>query len=761
MDLATSFAASSFRKVLKGFEIGGLPYTDVQFHLRRLLAAGTPPDDLQEVLRRCELITPLPDYAHAEVLQIIEEAKERAAAQALEHEIEFAPDESESGVEPGTESHMMREALEAEQTKARDLGRALAERIASEQAARARGEEARRGSEQVQAELRSARHSISDRDAVIAQMRVSLDESNTRLAEAQRERAETRAYLESGAKSGTQTLADLVAARAEAEKLRSDSQQRLAEMAALRESLLARESTTAELRRALADSNTQLASLRQQSDRVITAHNAQLAASQKAHAEAMASLESQAKSAERVQRDFDMARSRAAALEAALAAARAETENMQRDSQQSLKPLELELHSARKRIDALEREVNASRNAAAPMRTERDALRSQLMAVQSKLRDTESLAATLQQSVRSDARRMAELQAAAVPRAASSAAASPAVAASTSPPAEALQIFPGKRAPQWKPNTRARVAGSAAAIVVLAVMVWAYSRRGSEPVLAPAAPAVGTPKPGTVMRDCPDCPALTVLPAGRFEQGSASSAAGTGSFEKPLHAVAIAYPVAMSTNAVTVDQFRDFVTATGRSMQGCDIYDGDWRHRPDNGWDNPGFAQSGSHPVTCASWNDAKAYAGWLSAKTGHHYRLPSASEWEYAARAGGAAVQPWPDSTTACAGANVADQSAVRRYPGWAVFACDDGYVFTAPVGTFKPNTFGLNDMLGNVFQWTEDCWNPDYAGAPADGSARADGDCSERELRGGSWFSNPAYVRANYRTSTVGIRLVRDMDS
>jgi formylglycine-generating enzyme required for sulfatase activity len=758
MDLATSFAASSFRKVLKGFEIGGLPYTDVQFHLRRLLAAGTPPDELQEVLRRCELITPLPDYAHAEVLQIIEEAKERAAAQALEHEIDFAPDESESSVEAGAESHMMREALEAEQTKARDLGRALAERIASEQAARARGEEARRGSEQVQAELRSARHSISDRDAVIAQMRVSLDESNTRLAEAQRERAETRAYLESGTKSGTQTLADLVAARAEAEKLRRESQQRLAEMAALRESLLAGEGTTAELRRALADSNVQLVSLRQQLDRVTTAHNAQVAALQKAHA------------------DFDIARSRAAALEAGLAAARAETEKMQRDSQQSLKPLELELHSARKRIDALEREVSASRNAAAPLRTERDALRAQLMAVQSKLRDTESLAATLQQSVRSDARRMAELQAAAVPRAASSAAvspapaaASPAAAASASPPAEALQIFPGKRAPQWKPNTRARVAGSAAAIVVLAVMVWAYSRRGSEPVLAPAAPAVGTPKPGTVMRDCPDCPALTVLPAGRFEQGSASSAAGTGSFEKPLHAVAIAYPVAMSTNAVTVDQFRDFVTATGRSMQGCDIYDGDWRHRPDNGWDNPGFAQSGSHPVTCASWNDAKAYAGWLSAKTGHHYRLPSASEWEYAARAGGAAVQPWPDSSTACAGANVADQSAVRRYPGWAVFACDDGYVFTAPVGTFKPNTFGLNDMLGNVFQWTEDCWNPDYAGAPADGSARADGDCSERELRGGSWFSNPAYVRANYRnhfgadyrTSTVGIRLVRDMDS
>ena len=87
--------------------------------------------------------------------------------------------------------------------------------------------------------------------------------------------------------------------------------------------------------------------------------------------------------------------------------------------------------------------------------------------------------------------------------------------------------------------------------------------------------------------------------------------------------------------------------------------------------------------------------------------------------------------------------------------------------MGSFKANSFGLNDMLGNVFQWTEDCWNADYKGAPVDGTARMDGDCAERELRGGSWFSSPNYVRANYRnhfaadyrTSTVGIRLARDI--
>ena len=210
------------------------------------------------------------------------------------------------------------------------------------------------------------------------------------------------------------------------------------------------------------------------------------------------------------------------------------------------------------------------------------------------------------------------------------------------------------------------------------------------------------------------------------------------------------------------------VTDTGRDIRGCDIYDGDWKHRPDNSWKNPGFPQTGSHPVTCVSWNDAKAYARWLSGKTGHQYRLPSASEWEYAARAGGEAVQPWgANGSAACAAANVADASAVQRYPGWAAFACNDGYVYTAPVGSFKANSFGLNDMLGNVFQWTEDCWYADNTGAPIDGSARSDGDCSEHELRGGSWFSTPAYVRANYRnhfaadyrTSSVGIRLVRDI--
>jgi formylglycine-generating enzyme required for sulfatase activity len=210
------------------------------------------------------------------------------------------------------------------------------------------------------------------------------------------------------------------------------------------------------------------------------------------------------------------------------------------------------------------------------------------------------------------------------------------------------------------------------------------------------------------------------------------------------------------------------VEATRREMPGCNTYDGEWRYQATASWQAPGFSQSADHPVACTSWSDAVAYAQWLSQKSGHAYRLPSASEWEYAARAGADSSQPWaPDASGACSDANVADQSAAQRFPGWNTFPCSDGYVNTAPVGSFKANAFGLNDLLGNVFEWVEDCWHPDYIGAPTDGSARRDGDCTEHELRGGSWFSSPRFVDASYRnrfetdyrSSAVGFRLVREV--
>jgi formylglycine-generating enzyme len=319
----------------------------------------------------------------------------------------------------------------------------------------------------------------------------------------------------------------------------------------------------------------------------------------------------------------------------------------------------------------------------------------------------------------------------------------------------------------------------AAALAVAGVWFWPSTKpaapSAAKPFPAQAIPSLAAPSPapppksGSVIRDCPDCPAMTVLPAGQFDQGAADDERDAPLFEKPRHRVRIDYAFAMSADDVTVDDFGQFAAATGREMKGCDTYDGDWRHRASASWKDPGFTQTPRHPVVCVSWNDASAYAAWLSAKAGHRYRLPSASEWEYAARAGGEAVRAWgADPTGACASANVADRAAERHYPGWTVFPCDDGYVYTAPVGSFKANAFGLDDVLGNVLVWTQDCWQPDYAQAPGDGTARESPDCRERELRGGSWFSAPAVVKASYRNhfdadyraSSVGFRLVREMD-
>ena len=335
------------------------------------------------------------------------------------------------------------------------------------------------------------------------------------------------------------------------------------------------------------------------------------------------------------------------------------------------------------------------------------------------------------------------------------------------------------------PRTAWKKPAAWAAAAILALLIgWFIGRPSPNTevppvVLQPETHVVPTPvpsmkpttvaaQPGSVIRDCPTCPSMTVLPTGHYTQGSPSNDPEALASEKPQHAVTIAAPLALSTNAVTVADFRDFVTATGHKLQGCEVYDGAWHRKTKADWKDPGFTQTDTHPVTCVSWNDATAYSRWLSAKTRHVYRLPSAAEWEYAARAGGDLSRPWGANTAgACSYANVADRTAEGQYPGWNVFGCSDNYVNTAPVGSFKANAFGLNDMLGNVFTWTQDCWHSDYTGAPGDGSARVDGNCSEHELRGGSWFSTPAFVRApyrnhfasDYRTSSVGIRLVREI--
>ena len=491
-----------------------------------------------------------------------------------------------------------------------------------------------------------------------------------------------------------------------------------------------------------------------------------------------AALEALTRSYERAREGESAAAERATALASALEAARAALEaeqgsvrQIQQERAESLASAQAAREQALQAEERLRNEVGELRDSLSERQVAIDQARQALEERDARIaalaRERSVLETALQARARAAAQLEAELRAARAgaesvasqPRTAESAAPAP-----TAPPAEReVSRDTPASPPVRRPVVAIRTLGWIAAAALLAGFTWLFTHRAT-PQAPRAAAAAPAPKPGSVIRDCPGCPEMTVLPTGRFTQGSAEGAA----FEQPLHWVVIRHSIALSTNPITVEEFAPFAAATGRDLQGCDTYDGEWKNRPENDWERPGFAQTGTHPVTCVSWNDAQAYAKWLTAKTGHRYRLPSASEWEFAARAGLPASRPWgAEGRDACASADVADASAERRYPGWTVFPCDDGYVYTAPVGAFKSNPFGLNDMLGNVLQWTEDCWHGSYLDAPVDGSAWLGGDCSVHEVRGASWFSPPAYARADYRdrfpadyrTSTVGIRLVREI--
>lgn len=253
---------------------------------------------------------------------------------------------------------------------------------------------------------------------------------------------------------------------------------------------------------------------------------------------------------------------------------------------------------------------------------------------------------------------------------------------------------------------------------------------------------------------------MTVAPAGSFPMG-APSPNGSPSpdrenhkkNERPIRNVRIAQPFAVGVYEVTVAEFGRFVDETGHSTGSfCRTFAaGEWGSiwNPKDGltWRNAFLGQNGSHPVACVSWDDARAYADWLSRRTGKRYRLLSEAEWEYAARAGTSSWRYWgDDESDQCAYANGADQSAHREYPGWSwsMASCDDGHARAAPVGSYRANPWGLHDVLGNVWEWVQDCNQQSYQGAPVDGSAWEHGDCSRRGLRGGSWGSSPWYLRS-----------------
>ena len=171
-------------------------------------------------------------------------------------------------------------------------------------------------------------------------------------------------------------------------------------------------------------------------------------------------------------------------------------------------------------------------------------------------------------------------------------------------------------------------------------------------------------------------------------------------------------------------------------------------------------------PVVNVSWSDGVAFAAWLSQQSGQRYRLPTEAEWEYAARAGSTASRFWganPDD--ACTYANVADLTAKKHRPRWTTFLCDDGYVVSAPVGSFKPNGFGLYDILGNVWEWCEDVYNSEAYGKLAKDNPVYQGPGEYRVMRGGGWSNGPLGIRSSHRVGlspdfghhALGLRLVK----
>jgi formylglycine-generating enzyme required for sulfatase activity len=248
-------------------------------------------------------------------------------------------------------------------------------------------------------------------------------------------------------------------------------------------------------------------------------------------------------------------------------------------------------------------------------------------------------------------------------------------------------------------------------------------------------PAPDATRSAQDFRDCANCPAMVVVPAGTFMMGSNAG----GADEKPVHKVTIARPFAVGKFDVTFAEWDACVAADA-----C-------KHKPDDlGWGR------GARPVINVSWDDAnREYLPWLNGKTGKIYRLLSEAEWEYAARAGATTTYSWGNDVgkgnANCAGCG-------NRWDGKQ----------TAPVGSFKPNAFGLYDMNGNVWQWVADCYKDSYLTALPDGATAPEAGGCSRVLRGGSWLNNPHFLRAanragftaDYRYSHIGLRLARSLD-
>lgn len=288
--------------------------------------------------------------------------------------------------------------------------------------------------------------------------------------------------------------------------------------------------------------------------------------------------------------------------------------------------------------------------------------------------------------------------------------------------------------------------------------------------MACGATAADRAAPARTFHDCRDCPEMVAVPAGTFTMGDDSPSAPKD--EQPAHEVAVR-SFAVARTEITHAQFAVFVAEAGYQAPGpctADVdRDGRWESVADKNWRDPGFPTGDDYPVTCMNWADAKSYAGWLSRKTGKPYRLLSEAEYEYALR-GGTITQYWwgDDVEQMCGNANGADASVMKLFPTWRDgAACEDGHPFLAPVASYRPNPFGLYDMAGNAWEWTEDCYAPDYRAPPQESPPPGQQQC-RHVTRGGSWGYGVHDLRSAQRNhviwtfqrgADVGFRVARDL--
>jgi formylglycine-generating enzyme required for sulfatase activity/serine/threonine protein kinase len=317
------------------------------------------------------------------------------------------------------------------------------------------------------------------------------------------------------------------------------------------------------------------------------------------------------------------------------------------------------------------------------------------------------------------------------------------------PPTSAMPATEAKLVPETKPAATPTDLATPAAPPKAKAPKAAKGEPAIEP-LKKSAPAGAVSKlaAGAQFSDCDQCPPMVVLAPAAFTMG-APLEPSTNSWERPAHQVKLKRPFAIATHEVTVAQWKACASRGACVAQ------------------NAG-RDAGALPVTDVSWDEVQAYIAWLSKTTGRKYRLPSEAEWEFAERGGTTASRFWGDDRgEQCAYANGADQSARDVVDkGLRVALCDDHFARLAPVGSFTANAFGLFDMLGNAWEWTQDCWHDTFVDAPVDGSAIDAKECPTRVIRGGSWRAKPESLRSysrglstpDHRGDDLGFRVVAD---